>query len=373
MTGSLPGYARTWLGIRARVPVTTMRDTLVKLDPIEVRGLLHGQTKAAHLRGDLKAVGLPLNVLAIDGKTTALKTFDRRFVQRRRIIEGRKDGMARTLTCSLVSSRSKFCIDANPIPASTNEMGHFKNAINELLEIYKDMNLFDIISADAGLCSQEHGQFVVDKGLHYLFALKDPRSHLQKAAVKTLGPTSAEQCKAMTTDRLGKKFTVIRRLYQSSELAGRYGWQSLETVSRIESVKIDNESGEPVFREDRYFLSDLPSHSLTPREWLKLIRSHWMVENECHGTLDVTFKEDTCPWINANGDGFLVVLILRRIALNIQSLFRSSKKNHFKRGKSLIKLAWKKILRWTYLAVLGIVENDVLNPVKGSVPDITLV
>lgn len=372
-TDKLPGYSRDWLGIEARIPATTLRDTLVRLDPQEVRTLLHSQCKAAQRRGDLEAIDFPFSVLAIDGKTTALKTFEDQFVQRRTLSESNEHGVARTLTCSLVFSRSTFCIDANPIPASTSEMGHFKSTINQLLEIYQGMSLFEVVSADAGMCSKDHGQFLADKGLHYLFALKDPRSYLHRKAKEVLGGLASHQCKAMTTDVLGRKYSVIRRLYLTNELAGTHGWDSLKTVLRIEAIKINNDTGEKVSGEDRYFLSDLRCDSLTGLQWLKMIRAHWSIENDCHCTLDKAFKEDARPWIRADGQGFLVVLILRRIALNILSLFRSSTDNQKKRGKALVKLAWKRLLEWCYLALLGSLEDEAGFSGKRGASDITLV
>ena len=346
---------------------------MVRLDPNDLRELLRCQSKAAHQRGELRSVELPLSVLAIDGKTTALNTFDDLFSQRRKLSDKHEHGVVRTLTCSLVSSRSRFCIDVNPIPPATNEMGHFKSTVNQLQESYQGLDLFDLISADAGLSSKENGQFVVDKGLHYLFALKDPLSHLHQRAKELLEALEAHQCRATTTDNLGRKYSVIRRLYQSSQLAGQFGWPTLKTVTRLESVKINNSTGEVVSHENRYFLSDLAENDLKATQWLKLIRLHWFIENDCHGTLDTAFEEDTRPWIKADSQGFLVILVLRRIALNLLSLFRNSVRNQVLRGTRLVKVAWKKLLGWCYLALLGALEEEPLTTEERGTPSITLV
>jgi len=54
-----------------------------------------------------------------------------------------------------------------------------------------------------------------------------------------------------------------------------------------------------------------------------LLRSHWGVENNNHHTLDTAFTEDDRPWIEADEHGMLAVLILRRIAYTLLSLYRS--------------------------------------------------
>ena len=66
------------------------------------------------------------------------------------------------------------------------------------------------------------------------------------------------------------------------------------------------------------------------------------MENENHNTFDTAFKEDDRPWIEADANGMLVVLLLRRIAYTMLALFRSvtlrSEKNRAMRWKDL--LAW---------------------------------
>jgi hypothetical protein len=45
--------------------------------------------------------------------------------------------------------------------------------------------------------------------------------------------------------------------------------------------------------------------------------------NNNHHTLDTAFAEDKRPWIEADGNGMLAVLLLRRIAYTLLALFRS--------------------------------------------------
>jgi hypothetical protein len=54
-----------------------------------------------------------------------------------------------------------------------------------------------------------------------------------------------------------------------------------------------------------------------------LVRSHWGVENQNHHTFDTAFVEDDRPWIEADENGMLAVLLLRRIAYTLLALYRS--------------------------------------------------
>ena len=55
---------------------------------------------------------------------------------------------------------------------------------------------------------------------------------------------------------------------------------------------------------------------------LRLIRGHWGVETN-HQILDTAFEEDDRLWIVADARGLLNVLVLRRLAYTLMTLYRS--------------------------------------------------
>jgi hypothetical protein len=133
---------RKRLGIARRIADTTLRDVLCALDPEELRGPLHALVRAAHRRKALEPEGLPFGVVAMDGKSTALPSCDDDYAQRQSQGDGAHlVGVVRTVTCTLVSSRAKPCIDALPIPAATNEMGRFESCLRSLLHAYRGIDL----------------------------------------------------------------------------------------------------------------------------------------------------------------------------------------------------------------------------------------
>ena len=101
-------------------------------------------------------------------------------------------------------------------------------------------------------------------------------------------------------------------------------------------------------REARLFVSSLTESTLSPAQWLQVVRSHWGVESN-HHTLDTAFAEDDRPWIVADGNGMLAVLVLRRIAYTLLALFRSvSLRSEQKR-----RIRWADLMRWVWTAIVA--------------------
>ena len=339
------------LGVGRRVPDTTMRNVIVRVRPSELRKCIHRQIKLARRRKALEPVGLPFGVVAIDGKSTSIEAWDGRYAQRHEDANGNGvKGLVRTLTCSLVSSRAKVCIDAVPIPPATNEMGHFQPAFRGLLWAYGG-SLFQVVSTDAGMCSLANADAVIDDRKDYLFCIKEDQPGLLAEARRLL--QYEEQALAETVEVEGK-YEVRRRLYKTEEMSGYLNWRHLRTVLRVESSKVEMESGEEVEHESRYFISSLEPERLTNEQWLYMVRQHWAVENQCHNTWDTAFREDDRPWIVGDPQGAVVVKLLRRLAYNMLALFRTVSQ----RSEDRRQTPWKDIIRWMYNALMCARDED---------------
>ena len=358
LTMEMSRAMRRKLGVSRRIPDTTLRNTAVKLSPEEFRKALRRQMKAAHKRKALMPEGFPFGVVAIDGKYTPIDTWDDEYSQRQSGTEKCDAyGLVRTFNCSLVSSRSKVCIDASPIPSHTNEMGHFPKVIDALVDGYERTRLFAMVSVDAGSCSEENGRHVTLRGLHYIFGLKGSQPTLQTEARALLARRTPDECDAETVDIRGR-YEVRRRLYMTTEMAGFLDWTHLQTTLRVESEMVDIETGEAMEQNEddvnRYFVSSLEGDGLTPSEWLKLVRMHWGVENNCHNTWDTAFEEDDRRWIVADPKGAMNMMLLRRLAYNMLALFRSVTQ----RSEENRMTPWKDILRWVYNTMIAAQETD---------------
>ena len=176
-TAELTPAVRRRLGIHRRVPDTTLRDTLCKLRPAEVRPHLHRVVRAAHRRKALSAApGLPFGMVSLDGKATAVPSSDDFYAQRQTSGESPTlVGVVRTVTATLTSHPARPCIDVTAIPASTNEMGAFEAALRGLVAAYDGIDLFRLVSYDAGACSLDNANLARQLGLHYLLVHRPGR------------------------------------------------------------------------------------------------------------------------------------------------------------------------------------------------------
>jgi hypothetical protein len=346
LTDELGPPVRRKLGISRRIPDTTLRDTLSMLSPDALRPALHATTRAARRRKALDPDGLPFGVVALDGKDTVVPACDDFFAQRQTAGDDAPlAGAVRTVTATLVSASARPVIDVAPIPASTNEMGVFERALDALVAAYSRSDLFRLVTYDAGACSKDNAQAVRDHGLHYLFGLKTSQPTLYSEAKLWLGTRQPEQADAVTSDVHGEE-TVVRRVYIGDATAAPEGWNHLRAVLRVEMETLDS-NGTRTHVENRYFVSSLPRSRLTDNQWLLLVRRHWGVETS-HQILDVAFEEDDHPWIQHNPRATVVVMVLRRIAYTLLTLWRgvtlrSDEQRH---------RPWREVMRGIELALI---------------------
>lgn len=358
LTEEMSQAMRKKLGIPGRISDTTMRNTMVRVSPEEFRKCLYRQAKAAHRRKALMPEGFPFGVAAYDGKYTFIEAWDDDYSQKQSEKDGQNaHGVVRTFNCSLVSSKAKVVIDSSPIPSHTNEMGHFKEVFDAQMNNWKGTRLFAMVSADAGSCSESNGKHVTNQGIHYIFGLKGSQPTLQSEARALLSRRTHDDCDAETVDIRGR-YEITRRVYLTSEMAGFLDWTHLQTTLRVESEMVDIETGETVEQKEedvnRYFVSSLPYERLTPAQWLKLVRMHWGIENNCHNTWDTAFEEDDRRWITADPKGAMNIMLLRRLAYNMLTLFRSVTQ----RSEENRLIPWKDILRWVYNTLIAAREAD---------------
>jgi hypothetical protein len=326
LTGTLAPVMRRRLKLPRRLADTTARDALCRVSLDGLRAVLHRAVRAAWRRKALGAVGLPVSVVALDGKATALPTLNHPLVQNHIAEQPIPFGLVRTVTCALVSAAGRPCIDAFPMPGSVAETTHFKVAFAGLLETYGD--LFEVVTYDAGALSEANASAVVEAGKDYVFALKGEQRTMFKLATELLDPHDVA---AQTVDVLDNQTTVTRTLtLLSVDPSWAYGdgkgaedsvWRHARTFLRVEYLK--RRGADVIERDARMFVASIDRQRLNAEQWLLLVRSHWGVENNNHHTLDTAFAEDGRPWIKADPQGMLAVLLLRRIAYTLLALYRA--------------------------------------------------
>lgn len=346
MTDSLSRCMRRLLRIPRRLADTTLRDTLCRMPIESLRALLHRAIRAARRRKALKPVGLPFHMAAMDGKACVLTSWAGAYSQRVLPESGRPFGLLRSVTTTLATAAGKPCIDINPIPSRTNEMGWFQTALTDLLEAYPD--LFEVVSYDAGANSEANARAVIDAGKHYLLHMANHERVMTQMAKDLLTHKSVV---ATTEDVINNRKLVTRslRLFavrdHSSAVHHSRIWSHTRTLLQIDSETREtfDDGSEQVTSETRLYCSSLAKDALLPQQWLLLVRNHWAVETT-HQILDVAFEEDDHPWIVNNPQGALAVLILRRIAYTLLTLYRSVSL----RSDENRSMPWKRLMRWLH-------------------------
>ena len=353
LTAWLGSGARQVLGLKSRVPDTTMRDLLVQLEPSEVRKLNYGFIRAA-LRAKQLNHDMPLRAVSMDGKATSTWLHDPADAP---VQYGQRQGghaVVRTITSCLATVPGRPCLDAHPVPPETNEMGAFVPALDALLRAYR-RSLFDVVMYDSGACSQANATAVVDRLLDYVFCLKENQPDLLEEARRVLSHLPLETAQATASDLDGGDI-VTWWAWVTDELARWPNWSHLNAVVRIHKVKTDKD-GNVLSTEDRYYVSSLATTRLTPRGWLDLIRRRWSVENQNHMIWDTVLSEDRRPWILLPS-GMVVVMLLRRLAFNLLTLFRSvtlrSERNRSQSWTRLLRDIHRALVRATVDVMAGV-------------------
>lgn len=338
LTRAMPTSTRGQLGLKRRVPDTTLREFLCRLDVDSLKELVETVGYDAYRRKALRPLpGFPFGVLSMDGKYPSVKdTGQHRYLQVQHDEDGRvTHGLLRTITVTLATGVGRPILGAVPVPKETNESGAFETAFLRMVEVYG--RLFRLVMYDAGAASLDNATAVVEKNKDYLFQIADPRWIM----VQTIDLLMREKPYLFRDEQLiSSKRRVVRELAMipiSPEGKCITVWSHVKTAFKLRSTTYEN--GTMTSSDIRYYVSSIEPSELPPSKWLELIVLRWGVET-CHQILDTAFEEDDHPWISQNANGALAVMLLRRVAYTILTLYKSvtlrSEDNHL--------IPWKKLM-----------------------------
>jgi hypothetical protein len=352
LSDEMSSAARKLLGLPRRLPDTTARDALVALEPFSLRRALYRQVRAAHRRKALQPVSLPFGVVSLDGKFTTIDDVSSSYVSPSKDEAGARYGKLGTVTSTLISAAAKPCLDARPIGRGWGEETVYIFALRELLEAYGSLGMFKLVVYDAGACSRYNACCTREEGLHYLFRVKEGKQRkLHAAAGAVLGDRALDEADAVVHGTyLGKP--ERRTVYLTEQVSTWPRWTELRTMVRVFWELLDDE-GRTVQSTSRYYASSLASDALDGGQWIAVTRGHWGVENNCHHTFDAVLKEDDNPWIRSDAQGALAVLLLRRMAYNILTLFRSVTQ----RSPAGRQTPWRDLCRSFYNALIRAMDQ----------------
>jgi predicted transposase YbfD/YdcC len=222
-----------------------------------------------------EAMEITQPVVAIDGKTL------------RRSHDKRK-GLGALHSVSAWAS--EFGISLGQV--ATEEKSNEITAIPELLkliDIHGAIITIDAMGTQTAIAAQ-----IIAGGGDYVLALKGNQGNLYQAAIDFVDKemeTDFTNCDARrhVTKETGHGREEIRHYIQMpapKSLPGFRNWKGLLTIgaAMLSCIRNGKESA-----DIRYFISSLP---MGVKRFAHAVRAHWGIENTCHWSLDVTYRED---------------------------------------------------------------------------------
>jgi predicted transposase YbfD/YdcC len=165
-----------------------------------------------------------------------------------------------------------------------------------------------VVTADALHCHRGMAKEIVERGGDYVLAVKGNQPALlveAKAAIRAAERRRKRPITTIDADH-GRKERRKALVAPVKDMAEQHDFPGLKAVAKITSKR---GSDKPV---ERYFLM---SRAYSRTEVLRIVRTHWTIENGLHWPLDVTLDEDLARNRKDNGPANLAVL--RRLALNV--------------------------------------------------------
>jgi predicted transposase YbfD/YdcC len=221
--------------------------------------------------------GVERPTLAIDGKTL-------------RRSHDRKNGLGALHSVTVWASEYGLSLGQVACDEKSNEI----TAIPELLKLVDVAG--GVVTIDAMGCQKEIAGAVVAAKGDYVLALKRNQGTLHQAAIDHLmsrwdadfAGDAVGRLQAEETGHGRRETRTYIQLEAPESLPGFKSWRGLKSIGvAISEVVRDGRRIDEV----RYYISSLGVEP-NAKSFAHAVRSHWGVENGCHWTLDVTFRED---------------------------------------------------------------------------------
>jgi predicted transposase YbfD/YdcC len=222
-----------------------------------------------------EATGVDQPVLAVDGKT-ARRSHDR------------SKGLGALHCVSAWASDFGLSLGQVACQEKSNEI----SAIPELLRLVDIKGT--IITIDAMGTQKAIAEQIIDSGADYVLALKGNQETLHQAVIDYVDQHLDNDFAAVPARRhqelgQGHGRQECRSYIQMpvpESLRGAELWKGMQSIGLATLVCTRN--GQET-SETRYYISSLP---VGVRRFARAVRSHWSIENSCHWSLDMTFRED---------------------------------------------------------------------------------
>ena len=167
------------------------------------------------------------------------------------------------------------------------------NEITAIPELLKKIDVRGgVVTIDAMGTQKAIAEAIIRGQADYVLALKGNHGSLHQAVIAHIderleGDLEGAQERTTTDHGHGREEQrTYLQLPVPEDLPGKADWKCLKSVGVVTSRRV---SGEEESIEFRYYLSSL---AVDAGLFSRAVRGHWSVENACHWSLDVTFRED---------------------------------------------------------------------------------
>ena len=219
------------------------------------------------------ATGVDQPILAVDGKT-ARRSHDR------------TNGLGALHSVSVWASEFGLSLGQVACAEKSNEI----TAIPELLRLVDIQGA--IITIDAMGTQKAIAAQIIEGKADYVLALKRNQETLHQAVIdyidEQLEGDLASAQEHMTTEKGHgrEEMRTYLQLPAPEKLPGFMRWKGLKSVGVVTSRCL-RDGKESI--EVRYYISSL---TVDVKRFARAVRGHWGIENSCHWSLDLTFRED---------------------------------------------------------------------------------
>lgn len=221
------------------------------------------------------ATGVRQPVLAVDGKS-ARRSHDR------------KNGLGALHSVSVWASEFGLSLGQVACAEKSNEI----TAIPELLRLVDIKGA--IITIDAMGTQRAIAGQIIEGGADYVLALKGNQGRLHQGVIDHIlgeweDDFAGAKARHHQTEEVGHGRRETRTYIQMPVPRGLPGlelWAGLKSIGVVISECVRDGK---VTDEVRYYISSL---AVGVKRFAHAIRSHWGIENSCHWSLDMTYRED---------------------------------------------------------------------------------
>lgn len=172
------------------------------------------------------------------------------------------------------------------------------------------------LTADALLTQRKLARYIVARGAHYHFTVKDNQQHLAAALAESFAKRAAPDYTEAPDGAHGR--IEQRRIWTTTALNTYLNFPHVAQAWCIERVRIDKRTGRQSC-ELAFGITSRPPDAASPQRLLAINRGHWRVES-VHYLIDWNYDEDRSRI--RTGYGPENVTRLRRFALGLLAAFR---------------------------------------------------